>query len=193
MEASTGPPRFPSPSPSINVDKLKQKLLQNGVDPTPKIIHTLRKKQLQKFNRRLAKKAAKEPEPLTETQTQALTEESYFQAVKSEYKSFNKEVNAKNDVKMVGRPWERIEKLKLQELSSESKVYSGDKLNSEHLWELSDIIESERDKFSWLLDYGVEIKQGWFDNESDNWDYTRRRRGEAETIRFVIDRCVNPN
>nr|XP_016461513.1 PREDICTED: pentatricopeptide repeat-containing protein At5g67570, chloroplastic-like [Nicotiana tabacum] len=188
MEASTGPPRLPSPSPSINVEKLKQNLLQNGVDPTPKIVHTLRKKHLQKFNRRLAKKAAKEPEPLTETQTQALAEESYFHAVKSEYKSFNKEVNAKNDVKMVGRPWERIEKLKLQELSSESKVYSGDKLNSEHLWELSDIIESERDKFSWLLDYGVEIKQGWFDNESDNWDYTRRRRGEAETIRFVIDR-----
>lgn len=193
MEASTGPPRLPSPSPAIDVGKLKQNLLQKGVDPTPKIIHTLRKKELQKFNRRLAKKAAKEPPPLTETQKQALAEESYFQAVKSEYKSFRKEVNAKNDERMVGRPWERIEKLKLQELSSESKMYSGDKLNSEHLWELSDIIESERDKFSWLLDNDVEIKQGWFDNERANWDYRQRRRGEAETIRFIIDRYVNPN
>ncbi|XP_055806360.1 pentatricopeptide repeat-containing protein At5g67570, chloroplastic [Solanum dulcamara] len=188
MEASTGPPRLPSPSPAMDVGKLKHNLLQKGVDPTPKIIHTLRKKELQKFNRRLAKKAAKEPPPLTETQKQALAEESYFQAVKSEYKSFKKEMNAKNDERMVGRPWERIEKLKLQELSSESKVYSGDKLNSEHLWELSDIIESERDKFSWLLDNDVEIKQGWFDNERSNWDYRQRRRGEAETIRFIIDR-----
>lgn len=91
---------------------------------------------------------------------------------------------------MVGRPWERIEKLKLQELSSESNVYSGDKLNSEHLWELSDIIETERDKFSWLLDNDIEIKQGWLDNERDKWDYRQRRRGEAETIRFIIDRFV---
>ncbi|KAK4346672.1 hypothetical protein RND71_033011 [Anisodus tanguticus] len=190
MEASTGPPRLPSPSlsPSINIENLKQKLLQNDVVPTPKIIHTLRKKELQKFNRRLAKQASKEPTPLTETQKQALTEESYFQVVKSEYKSFKKEVNAKNDEKIVGKPWERIEKLKLQELSSENKVYSGDKLNSEHLWELSDIIESERDKFSWLLDNDVEIKQGWFNNERANWDYRQRRRGEAEIIRFIIDR-----
>lgn len=108
--------------------------------------------------------------------------------MKSEYKTFKKEVNAKNDERIVGRPWETIEKLKLQELSSESKVYSGDKLNSERLWELSDIIESERDKFSWLLDNDVEIKQGWFDNERPNWDYRQRRRGEAETIRFIIDR-----
>ncbi|PHT91503.1 Pentatricopeptide repeat-containing protein, chloroplastic [Capsicum annuum] len=182
MEASTGPPHLPSPSPSIDVGKLKQNLLQNGIVPTPKIIHALRKKKLQKINRRLAKQAAKEPPPLTETQKRTLTEESYFQTIKSEYKSFNKEV------RMVGRPWERIEKLKLQELSSESNVYSGDKLNSEHLWELSDIIETERDKFSWLLDNDIEIKQGWLDNERDKWDYRQRRRGEAETIRFIIDR-----
>lgn len=99
-------------------------------------------------------------------------------------------MNAKNDERIVGRPWERIEKLKLKELSSESKVYSGDELNSEHLRELSDIIESEKEKFSWLLDNDVEIKQGWFDNERAKWDYRQRRRGEAETIRFIIDRCV---
>ncbi|XP_060194379.1 pentatricopeptide repeat-containing protein At5g67570, chloroplastic isoform X2 [Lycium barbarum] len=184
MEASTGPPRLPS----INIDKLKQNLLQKGVNPTPKIIHTLRKKELQKFNRRLTKQASKEPPPLTETQKQTLAEESYFQAVKSEYKSFKKMVNAKNDERIVGKPWEKIEKLKLQEICSESKVYSGDKLNSEHLWELSHIIESERDKFSWLLDNDVEIKQGWFDNERANWDYRQGRRGEAEIIRFIIDR-----
>ncbi|XP_059293507.1 pentatricopeptide repeat-containing protein At5g67570, chloroplastic isoform X2 [Lycium ferocissimum] len=184
MEASTGPPRLPS----INIDKLKQNLLQKGVNPTPKIIHTLRKKELQKFNRRLTKQASKEPPPLTETQKQTLAEESYFHAVKSEYKSFKKAVNAKNDERIVGKPWEKVEKLKLQEICSESKVYSGDKLNSEHLWELSDIIESERDKFSWLLDSDVEIKQGWFDNERANWDYRQRRRGEAEIIRFIIDR-----
>lgn len=97
-------------------------------------------------------------------------------------------MNAKNDERIVGRPWERIEKLKLKELSSESKVYSGDELNSEHLRELSDIIESEKEKFSWLLDNDVEIKQGWFDNERAKWDYRQRRRGEAETIRFIIDR-----
>ncbi|CAN4083032.1 unnamed protein product [Withania somnifera] len=158
MEASTGPPRLPSSSSSIDVGKLKKKLLQKGVDTTPKIIHTLRKKELQRFNRRLAK----QPPPLTETQTQTVAKESYFQAVKSE---------------IVGRPWERIEKLKLQELFSESKLHSGDKLNSEHLWELSDIIESERDKFSWLLDNDVEIKQGCFDNERASWDSRQRHCG----------------
>nr|GMC62709.1 pentatricopeptide repeat-containing protein At5g67570, chloroplastic [Ipomoea batatas] len=188
MEVSAGASHLPKPVEKPDVEKIKQKLLQSGVVPTPKIIHTIRKKQLQKLNRRLAKKAAKEPPPLTDAQKQTLTEESHFQAVKSEYKRFNRTITAKNEGKLMGRPWERLEKLQLQEFSSENKQYFGDKLKDEPLRELGDFIESERDKFRWLLDADVEIEEGWFDNQRSNWVPPKRRGGEAEAIRFLINK-----
>lgn len=90
---------------------------------------------------------------------------------------------------MVGRPWERLEKLKLRELASETKEYSGDNLKMEHLKELSDIMDDERGKLQWLLEDDVEVDEGWLEQEStSNVPPPKRSRTEAETIRFFIER-----
>ncbi|XP_022843783.1 pentatricopeptide repeat-containing protein At5g67570, chloroplastic [Olea europaea var. sylvestris] len=188
MEAATGPSSLPTPPPQSNLEKFKQNLLRNGIQPTPRILHNLRKKELQKSNRRLAKQTSKQPPPLTDTQKLAISEESYFQTVKCEYKRFTKAIkNIKlEDKKMVGRPWESLERLQLRELASENTEYSGEKLRPEHLRELSDIIEEDRDKFSWLLDNDIEFAEERFENEQ-KW-VPPKRRGEAETIKFLVDR-----
>ncbi|KAL0332347.1 UNVERIFIED_CONTAM: Pentatricopeptide repeat-containing protein, chloroplastic [Sesamum calycinum] len=87
-----------------------------------------------------------------------------------------------------GRPWERLERLRLRELSSDNMEYDGERLNPEHLRELSDIIECERDKFSWLLDNDIELEEGWFEN--DGREMGPPKRSETEAIRFLIDRFV---
>ncbi|KAL2499587.1 Pentatricopeptide repeat-containing protein [Abeliophyllum distichum] len=151
--------------------------------------HNLRKKELQKSNRRLAKRTCKQPPPLMDTQKLAISEESHFQTIKSEYKRFTKAIeNIKvEDKKMVGRPWESLARLQLRELASENTEYGGEKLRPEHLRELSDIIENDRDKFSWLLDNDIEFAEEGFENEQ-RWVPPKRQRGEAETIKFLVDR-----
>ncbi|KAI3451917.1 hypothetical protein Pfo_008582 [Paulownia fortunei] len=186
MEASTGPLSLPNPPPHPNLENIKQKLLKYGVQPTPRILHNLRKKELQKSNRRLAKHTSKLPPPLTDTQKQAISEESHFQVIKSEYKKFTKSIRNEENEKLVGRPWERLERLRLRELASENMEYDGERLNPEHLRELSDIIECERVKFSWLLDNDIELEEGWFDNEGRRW--VPPKRSEAEAIKLLIDR-----
>ncbi|CAI9111267.1 OLC1v1011446C1 [Oldenlandia corymbosa var. corymbosa] len=192
MEASTGPPPLPSPPTPPNTEQIKQKLLRQGVVPTPKIIHAIRKKELQKINRRAAKLAAKQPlPPLTESQKQALSEETHFQAIKSEYKSFTNAINGGK--KMVGKPWERLDRFKLRELASESTEYDGGKLKIEHLRELSDIMEGERGKLRWLLDDDVEVEDGWLQSETSTWKPPKQSEGEA--IPIFLDRFseIEPN
>ncbi|KAH6784737.1 Tetratricopeptide repeat superfamily protein [Perilla frutescens var. hirtella] len=188
MEASTAPlslPKWksppPPPSPQPDLQNISRRLLKHGVHPTPKILHNLRKKELQKVDRRHAKQASKLPPPLTDAQEQAIFEESHFQTIKSEYKKFTK--NEENK-KLVGRPWEGMERLRLRELAGENAEHDGARLNPEHLRELSDIIECERDRFSWLLDDDVEVEQGLL--EEKKW--TPRKRPEAEAIKLLIDR-----
>lgn len=147
-------------------------------------MHALRKKELQKSNRRLAKEVSKQPPPLTDVQKQAIAEETHFQTIKSEYKKFAKSMKVNN--KMVGMPWEGLEKLRLREMASHNLEYDGDKLKPEHLRELSDIIECERDKFSWLLDDDVEFEDGWFEERGRGW--VPRKRSESESIKFLIHR-----
>lgn len=185
MEASTGPLSLPTPPPQPNIEKLKQKLLKYGVQSTPRILHNLRKKELQKSNRRLAKNNSKLPPPLTDSQKQAIAEESHFQMIKNEYKNFTKK---KESDKLVGKPWERLEMIRLRELSSDNMDYQGERLKPEHLRELSDIIECERDRFSWLLDKDIELQDGWFEDDGKRW--VPRKRSEAEAIKLLIDRYV---
>ncbi|KAL0350488.1 UNVERIFIED_CONTAM: Pentatricopeptide repeat-containing protein, chloroplastic [Sesamum radiatum] len=106
--------------------------------------------------------------------------------IKSEYKKFTESVRNEENEKLVGRPWERLERLRLRELSSDNMEYDGERLNPEHLRELSDIIECERDKFSWLLDNDIELEEGWFENDGRRW--APPKRSETEAIRFLIDR-----
>ncbi|PIN13844.1 hypothetical protein CDL12_13539 [Handroanthus impetiginosus] len=186
MEASTGPLSLPNPPPQPNLENIKRKLLKQGVQPTPKILHNLRKKELQKSNRRLAKQSSKLPPPLIDAQKEAILEESHFQMIKSEYKKFTKSIGNEENGKLVGKPWERLERLQLRELASENMVYDGEKLNQEHLRELSDVIESDRDKFSWLLDNDVEVEEGWFQNDGRSW--TAPKRSETEAIKILINR-----
>ncbi|KAL8476921.1 hypothetical protein ACS0TY_029282 [Phlomoides rotata] len=188
MEASaTGPLSLPNPPPpQPNLEKIKHKLLKFGVEPTPRILHNLRKKELQKSNRRISKQNAKLLPPLSDAQKQAILEESHFQTIKSEFKKFSKSVGNGGNGKLVGVPWERLERLQLRELASETMEYDGEKLNSHHLRELSDIIESERDKFSWLLDNDIEVEEGWFEDEGRRW--APKKRSEIEATKLLIDR-----
>ncbi|KAL6573054.1 hypothetical protein OROHE_002530 [Orobanche hederae] len=187
MEASTRPLNLPHPPSRPNLDKIKQNLLKRGVDPTPKILHNLRKKELQKSNRRLAKEASNLPPPLTNSRQQVISEESHFQAIKSEYRRFTtKSVRNEENEKMVGKPWERFEGLRLRELAGENMEYGGERLDPERLIELSNIIESERDKFSWLLDNDIEHEEGWFENDGKKWEPPKR--SEAEAITLLINR-----
>ncbi|KAG6398188.1 hypothetical protein SASPL_139643 [Salvia splendens] len=93
MEASIAPQNLPTLSqippnpPQPDPQKISRKLLKHGVQPTPKILHNLRKKELQKINRREAKHSS----DLTDAQKQAISEESHFQAIKSEYNRFTRD------------------------------------------------------------------------------------------------------
>ena len=107
MEAlSGGPPQIPLPKFEPDLDKLKLHLLKYGVEPTPKILHALRKKEIQKHRRRAERLAAKSPEPpITPAERRALAEEARFQTLRREFREFNRAVAAK--------PWERPERLEL--------------------------------------------------------------------------------
>ncbi|KAK6125328.1 hypothetical protein DH2020_040944 [Rehmannia glutinosa] len=159
---------------------------QPHVEPTPRILHNIRKKELQKSNRRLAKQTSKLPPPLTDTQQQAILEESHFQTIKSEYKKFTKSTRNEENEKLVGKPWERLERLKLRELASGNTEYDGERLDPEHLRELSDIIECERDKFTWLLDNDIELEEGLIENDGKRW--APPKRSETEAIKIFINR-----
>ncbi|KAK7849273.1 pentatricopeptide repeat-containing protein, partial [Quercus suber] len=194
MEAVQGPPSFPSPKFEPDTDKIKRKLIQQGVHPTPKIVHLLRKKQIQKHNRKLNRlsKQSQTP-PLSESEKQALEEETHFQTIKHEYKEFTKAIKAEargsTGALMVGKPWERLERVGLREVASESTEYSGGKLKKEKLRELREMFEERRlDELQWVLDDDILIKEEWLDGENRVWDPAKRQRNEAEVIRFLVER-----
>ncbi|KAK6125349.1 hypothetical protein DH2020_040902 [Rehmannia glutinosa] len=64
--------------------------------------------------------------------------------------------------------------------------YDGERLNPEHLRELSDIIECERDKFTWLLDNDMELEEGLIENDGKRW--APPKRSETEAIKILINR-----
>ncbi|XP_059641335.1 pentatricopeptide repeat-containing protein At5g67570, chloroplastic [Cornus florida] len=202
MEASTGPPRLPTPPTQPNTEILKQKLLRKGVYPTPKIIHTLRKKQLQKSLRKSKRhqsqsQSQSHSQPLAQSQAQSIAEEAHFQTLKTEYRNFTKAFDSttegKNGVPMIGKPWERLERVGLRELASASKEHAAHKLKSEHLRELSEILEKERDQFRWLLDDDIELEEGWLEKERRSQAPLKRRRDEGEEIRFLVDKLSDTN
>lgn len=180
MEALSKPSQAP-PQFEPDTGRIKRYLLKKGVDPTPKIVHNLRKKEIQKHNRRAKRLADRSPNPpLTESQKQALAEESHFQTLRCEYRDFNRAV--------VGRPWERLDSVEIATLSAE---YGGEKLKREELRELGQMFESRRrEELRWVLDDDVELKEEWLEGEKRPWDPSKRRRCEAEVIRFLVDRFV---
>ncbi|XP_040999766.1 pentatricopeptide repeat-containing protein At5g67570, chloroplastic [Juglans microcarpa x Juglans regia] len=195
MEAVQGPPLLPAPIFEPDTQKIKRKLVQKGVLPTPRIIHILRKKQIQKNNRKLnplSQKSQATP-PLSDSQKQALAEDSHFQTLKNEYKDFTKAVKAETGVKtrtlMVGKPWESLERAGIREISSESREYCGEKLKREKLSELRELFEErKREALRWVLDEDVLVKEEWLDGEKGVWEPSKRRRSEAEEVKFLVDR-----
>ncbi|KAF9600682.1 hypothetical protein IFM89_011353 [Coptis chinensis] len=190
MEASSSSPstKFPTPktlSFEPNAEKIKQNLLKKGVFPTPKIIHTLRKKEIQKYNRK-TKKTTQHEKPLTESQEQEISEQAHFQTIKNEYRQVKKVLTSdKNENLMVGKPWERLEINGLKELGNRSKEYGGEKLKGEYLVELSEIL-AKRNKH-WLLDEDIEAGE-WMESREGRKLSKKREVGEAETIQFLVKR-----
>ncbi|KAF4375149.1 hypothetical protein F8388_017295 [Cannabis sativa] len=185
MEALSGVPRIPLRKFEPDTDKIKRNLLEKGVQPTPKVIHTLRKKEIQKHNRKLNKTQTDQapPPPLH------LTEESHFKTLKREYMDFNKEVNSKMGVPTVGNPWERLDSLRLRELAGATTEYAGEKLRREELRELGRVFEArKRDELRWVLEDDLEISEEVLNGEKKVWDPLKRRRGEVEVIQFLVDR-----
>ncbi|XVE82943.1 hypothetical protein DITRI_Ditri16bG0045700 [Diplodiscus trichospermus] len=194
MEASIVPsPQVPPPPPQFqpNTENIKRKLLRKGVYPTPKIIRTLRKREIQKHNRK-TKQSQSETPPLTASQLQSLAEESHFLTLKREYKRFSKALNAKTEPRnpsLVGKPWERIERAKLLELVSKNEEFHGDSLKKENLVELREMFEKD---LRWVLEDDIDVEDDdWLlpsEKPAQDWDPSKRWRNEKEAIRFLVDR-----
>ncbi|VVA23388.1 PREDICTED: pentatricopeptide [Prunus dulcis] len=187
-------PQLPHTKFEPDTDKIKRRLNNGGVYPTPKIVHTIRKKEIQKHNRKLNRLAKADPSspPLSQSQKQALADETHFQTLKHEYRDFTKAVKAKtgDGESMVGRPWEGIERIGFRELASTSAEYVGEKLKKEELKALREMFEARKlDDLKWVLDDDIGLKEDWMDGENRVWDPAkRRRRGEGEVIQFLVDR-----
>nr|XP_011466101.1 PREDICTED: pentatricopeptide repeat-containing protein At5g67570, chloroplastic [Fragaria vesca subsp. vesca] len=188
MEALQGAhPQIPNPKFEPNTDQIKSSLTNKGFHPTPKIVHTLRKKQLQKHNRKLNRLNQQDP-PLSESQSQALLEETHFQTLKAEYRGFTRAVRSKNEL-TVGMPWEGVERIGFRELASGAGEYGGEKLKREELNKLREMFETrKREEMKWVLEDDVEMNEEWFDEGSKVWDPPKRRRSEREVVEFLVER-----
>ncbi|KAK6125263.1 hypothetical protein DH2020_041007 [Rehmannia glutinosa] len=160
--------------------------LHYDLDIQPQESYTISAKRSSKIQPSSGQTDLQASPPLTDTQQQAILEESHFQTIKSEYKKFTKSTRNEENEKLVGKPWERLERLKLRELASGNTEYDGERLDPEHLRELSDIIECERDKFTWLLDNDIELEEGLIENDGKRW--APPKRSETEAIKIFINR-----
>ncbi|XP_011012061.1 PREDICTED: pentatricopeptide repeat-containing protein At5g67570, chloroplastic isoform X1 [Populus euphratica] len=187
MEGAVASSSSSLPQFEPNIEAIKRRLLKRGVYPTPKIVHNLRKKEIQKHNRKLNKDV--------EFQRQALfvlEEESHFQALKHEYKEFNKAISEERRCEsggglLVGKPWERIERVKLKEIGSGSREFNGGKLKRENLRQLKEVFEGN---LKWVFDDDIDVEDSdWLrSGGEEKWDPAKRWRGEGEAIRFLVDR-----
>ncbi|KAL2322847.1 hypothetical protein Fmac_027226 [Flemingia macrophylla] len=159
-----------------DTDKIRRKLIERGVLPTPKIVHTLRKKQIQKHNRKLK---SQPPPPLTPAQTQALSEEQHFRTLKREFRTL---MNDGDTRVLAGKPWEGIEKVQFLE---RTRAFGAQR---ESLRELKEMFEARKmDELDWVLDADLEFDQASFDQGSGVRGNTPKR-GETQVIKFLVHR-----
>ncbi|KAK7386359.1 hypothetical protein VNO78_26544 [Psophocarpus tetragonolobus] len=152
-------------------DKIRRKLIEKGVHPTPKIVHTLRKKEIQKHNRKL--KAQPAP-PLSPSQAQALAEEQHLLTIKREFRKV-----------MAGKPWEGTLKVDFLETAMANKDFRGLKLKRESLTELKEMFEARKmDELNWVFDADLEIDLVSFNQTTPKTP----KRSEAQVIMFLVDR-----
>ena len=193
---SQSPARLP-PEFEPDMEKIKRRLLKYDVDPTPKILKTLRKKEIQKYNRRT--KLQTESETVyTEAQIRTMEEEAHFETLRREYKQFTRtdSGNRSGDGErslIVGNPWEGIERVRLKELvgSVRREEVSGGKLRRENLKELKKILEQD---LRWVLEDDVDDVEE-YDSAARNddvggFDPAKRWRNEGEAVRVLVDRYM---
>ncbi|GAB2224390.1 hypothetical protein Drorol1_Dr00005146 [Drosera rotundifolia] len=165
---AAGIPPLPPVSGDPLAEKIQRRLIKKGLpNPTPKIIHRVRKKHLQNQLRKSKKLAAANPQPPPPDPL-----EVEFDTISREYKSF-----------MGGRlPWEGLGREKLRELKGGERDLGG-------LRELGRVFV-ERGLAESLLDDDIELEEGVLEEEEGKEGGGRRRRrgGEAEAIRFLVDR-----
>ncbi|KAF5749679.1 hypothetical protein HS088_TW03G00004 [Tripterygium wilfordii] len=191
MEASSTTPTPPPFQFQPDTEKIKQYLLKRGVYPIPKFVRNISKKQIQKYNRTLRKRPSQtQSSILTQSQKQALPDETHFRNLKREYRRFTRTISPEGgSTYLVGSPWVRIERLRSREIASETMEFNGEKLKKENLKELREMFEED---LRWVLDDDMEMLEGidcYYSNET--WDSVRlgrRQRSEAERIRFLVDR-----
>ncbi|KQK14388.1 pentatricopeptide repeat-containing protein At5g67570, chloroplastic isoform X3 [Brachypodium distachyon] len=167
MAISSPSPRFhlslhlqnPNPSPNQkprqtpSTETLRRRLLRKGVSPTPKILHTLRKKEAHKSLRRARKDTSTANAPPTTEDSLVAQEEARFRAAAEEYRV------------LMGRPWDGA--------SSASGPPRGTTGN-EGLGGLREMLEARRsDGVRWLLEDDVEK------GEADDANRKQRRVGSG--------------
>ncbi|XP_020235014.1 pentatricopeptide repeat-containing protein At5g67570, chloroplastic isoform X1 [Cajanus cajan] len=169
-----------------DTDKIRRKLVEKGVHPTPKIVHTLRKKEIQKHNRKLK---SQPPPPLTPAQTQALSEEQHFRTLKREFTRVMKATASHDGARvMAGKPWEGIQKVDFLEKTWASKDLGVQKLKRESLTELKEMFEArKKDELKWVFDADLEIDEVWFD-EGYGVRSKTPKRSESDVIKFLVHR-----
>ncbi|KAG1366927.1 pentatricopeptide repeat-containing protein, chloroplastic [Cocos nucifera] len=175
-----------------NTEAIKQRLLRKGVFPTPKILHALRKKEIQKALRRAKKEALKDKSPpLSAPQRQALEEEAYFRTVSAEYRAVREELRRRNEkaLALAGKPWERLDKVDLRGLMSLKEECGEERLKVEHLEELKEMLAKRNgERFRWLLDDDVEEVAGVVDERERKLVPSRQNLGDEEKIQLLIKR-----
>ncbi|XP_012491972.1 pentatricopeptide repeat-containing protein At5g67570, chloroplastic [Gossypium raimondii] len=192
MDASIVPsPKLPPPHFEPNTENIKRRLLRKGVYPTPKIVRTLRKREILKHNRK-----TKQPQPetpsLSASDLQSLAEESHFLTLKREYRRFSEALNPKRERQspsLAGKPWERIEGPKLRDLVSENEELHGESLKRQNLKELREMFEED---LRWVLEDDVDVEDDDCllptEKQMQDLDTSKRWRNEKEAIRFLVDR-----
>ncbi|XP_058081830.1 pentatricopeptide repeat-containing protein At5g67570, chloroplastic isoform X2 [Magnolia sinica] len=202
MEASIRPHTHPilsSQNPLSshpNTQKIKRRLLQKGVFPTPKIIHTVRKKETLKSIRR-SKRLVSGQAPLSESQKRTLEEESYFQTISKEYRTVRKALGSRqrDGVPTVGMPWEGVKGVELREIASGNGEYGGDKVRREGLVELREMIRERKwEDLRWVLEVdGGDLEEGGLQGEVERGEGFRARKGgrdDDDAIRLLVERFV---
>ncbi|CAN6289037.1 unnamed protein product [Urochloa humidicola] len=140
-------PSRSKPRPAPTTETLRRRLLRRGVSPTPKILHTLRKKEALKALRRARKDteaaaaaaaAALHPRDGALAVVEEDEEETRFRAAAAEYRA------------LVGRPWDG---------AARAPAPRGGGGEEEGLAGLREMLVARRgDGFRWLLDDDVEAK-----------------------------------
>ncbi|XP_078155202.1 tetratricopeptide repeat (TPR)-like superfamily protein [Carex rostrata] len=167
--------------PSIPTDDtIKKRLLRKGVNPTPKILHNLRKKETLKSLRRAKKQAlSQNPPPLTDAQKQALAEDEHFRTIRAEYCDFRRDLIRR-------RPWEKDKNV----VDLNNVLGSGEEvgLRGDHLEELREMFkERNRVKFQWLLDDDLEEDvSGGEKSYRDSIKLKKRAMGDEQKIKLIV-------